>query len=205
MARSYRIVLADDHVLIRQGLRSLLDGVADLDITGEAADGLELLELLNKAVPNMVILDVSMPKLRGIEAVREIKMKHPHTKVLMLSMHKEYLSQALAAGADGYLLKEDAERDIFSAIETVRQGRIYISPRLTDTLLTDRVLSSGPLTARERNVLRLIAGGKSNKEIAEVLVISVRTVESHRASIMGKLNLKNTADLIRYAIEKGYV
>jgi len=205
MARSYRIVLADDHVLIRQGLRSLLDGVADLDIAGEAADGLELLELLNKAVPNMVILDVSMPKLRGIEAVREIKMKHPHTKVLMLSMHKEYLSQALAAGADGYLLKEDAERDIFSAIETVRQGRIYISPRLTDTLLTDRVLSSGPLTARERNVLRLIAGGKSNKEIAEVLVISVRTVESHRASIMGKLNLKNTADLIRYAIEKGYV
>jgi DNA-binding NarL/FixJ family response regulator len=205
MARSYRIVLADDHVLIRQGLRSLLDGVADLDITGEAADGLELLELLNKAVPNMVILDVSMPKLRGIEAVPEIKMKHPHTKVLMLSMHKEYLSQALAAGADGYLLKEDAERDIFSAIETVRQGRIYISPRLTDTLLTDRVLSSGPLTARERNVLRLIAGGKSNKEIAEVLVISVRTVESHRASIMGKLNLKNTADLIRYAIEKGYV
>jgi DNA-binding NarL/FixJ family response regulator len=201
----YRIVLADDHVLIRQGLRGLIEGEAGLDVIGEAGDGFELLALLKSVTPHLVILDISMPNLRGIEAVRTIKMKYPEVKVLLLTMHKEYLQQALSAGADGYLLKEDADRDLFSAIENIREGRVHISPRLAGELLGKRASSSEPLSIREKEVLKLIAKGKSNKEIAETLFISVRTVESHRAHVLAKLSLKNTADLVKYAIQKGYV
>jgi DNA-binding NarL/FixJ family response regulator len=153
----------------------------------------------------MVILDISMPHLRGVEAVHGIKKKYPDVKILVLTMHKEYLHQALSAGVDGYLLKEDADRDLFSAIENIRQGRVYISPRLAGELLGKRAPSSEPLSIREKEVLKLIAKGKSNKEIAETLFISVRTVESHRAAILKKLKFKNTADLVNYAIQKGYV
>ncbi len=201
----YNIVLADDHVLIRQGLRRIMEGLADLKVVGEAGDGLELLALLNKVVAHMVILDISMPNLGGIEAVQEIKTKHPGVKVLILSMHKEYLYEALSAGADGYLLKEDADRELFSSIENIRQGRIFLSPRLTEKLLSERVLSSEQLSVREREVLKLIARGKSNKEIAEILSISVRTVESHRARLMEKLGLKKMADLVRYALQERYI
>ncbi len=204
----YRIVLADDHILIRHGLRKIIESVADLEVAGEAGDGLELLELLNGTVPHMAILDISMPNLRGIDAIAGIKMKHPDVKILILSMHKEYLSQALSAGADGYLLKEDADSELFSAIEHIRKGKIYLSPRLRE-FVGERIGGSleplsEPLSTRERDVLKLIAGGKSNKEIAETLFISIRTVESHRASIMGKLGLKNAADLIKYAMQRGY-
>jgi DNA-binding NarL/FixJ family response regulator len=144
-----------------------------------------------------------MPKMRGIEAIQEIKMKHPDVKILVLTMHREYMHQAFAAGADGYLLKEDADRELFSAIENIRKGRRYLSPCLTGEVLT--ALLSEPLSSREKEVLTLIADGKSNKEIAELLFISVRTIESHRASILDKLNLKSTADLVKYAIRKGYV
>lgn len=201
----YRIVLADDHALIRQGLKKIIEEVADLEVIGEAGDGIELLSLLNTVTPHMVILDVSMPNLRGIEAVREIKKKYAEVKVLILTMHKEYLHQAFSASADGYLLKEDADRELFAAIENVRQGRIYVSPRLTGELLGDRESSSGQLSTREKEVLKMIADGKSNKEIANALFISVRTVESHRASILRKLNLKNTADLVKYALQKGHI
>ena len=201
----YRIMLADDHPLFRQGLKKIIEGVADLEVAGEAGDGLELLSLLEMESPMMVILDISMPKLRGIEAIREVKKSYPAVKVLVLTMHREYLHQALSAGAEGYLLKEDADRELFSAIDKIRQGRSYVSPRLREELAEDEVPVPEPLSGRETEILNLIAGGKSNREIATILFISVRTVEAHRATILSKLNLHNTADLVRYAIEKGFV
>lgn len=201
---SYRIVLADDHALFRQGLKKIINGVADLEVAGEAGDGAELLSLLDSTAAQMVILDVSMPKLRGIEAIREVKKRHPPLKTLILTMYREYLHQALSAGAEGYLLKEDADRQLFSAIENIRQGRRYVSPRLRGELAVDGVPLPEPLTLRETEVLKLIAAGRSNREIAGMLNISVRTAESHRATILDKLNLRNTADLVRFAIEKGF-
>jgi DNA-binding NarL/FixJ family response regulator len=217
----YRIVLADDHTMIRQGLKRILAEMADLEIVGEVGDGLALLNLLNKLAlnkraPHMVILDISMPNLRGIEAIHEIKGIHREMRILMLTMHKDkqYLYQAISAGAEGYLLKEDADTELFSAIEKIRRGKTYISPGLSEdstedwakTCRGDDTFVSEPerLTIREREVLKLITEGKSSKEIADLLFISVRTVEHHRANITTKLKVKNTADLIRYALSKGY-
>ncbi len=214
---SYRIALADDHVLVRQGFRRILEGVGDLEVIGEANDGIELLKLLNQVTPHMVILDIFMPNLRGIEAIHEIKKIHPDVKVLILTMHKdkEYLYLALSAGAKGYLLKEDADKELFSAIEKVRQGQTYISPYFSEEVVDDLVqvgkgdaktiFEADPLTPREREVLKLIAEGKSSKEIASLLFISVSTVNNHRASIMEKLSLNKATDLVKYAIRKGYV
>ncbi len=214
---SYSIILADDHVLVRQGLRRILEGTDDLEVVGEANDGLDLLQLLKHVTPQMVILDIFMPNLRGIEAVTEIKAMQPDVKILILTMHrdKEYLYLALSAGAKGYLLKEDAARDLFSAIAEVRQGKTYISPYFSDQVINDVVqiakgnakvlFETDPLTSREREVLKLIAEGKSSKEIANVLFISVFTVNNHRASIMEKLNLNKATDLVKYAIRKGYI
>jgi len=212
---TYRIVLADDHILIRQGLKRILAEITDLEVVGEASDGFELLELMKKLNPHMVILDISMPNLRGIEAIHEIKRNHPDVKILILTMHKykEYLYEAISSGADGYLLKEDADTELFSAISMIRQKKFYISPTLSDESREDWVQTcrrnrSHPfvesLTIREKQVLKLIAEGKSSKEIVDLLFISVRTVERHRANMMDKLNLKKTADLVKYAIQKGY-
>ena len=201
---NYRVVLADDHTMFRQGLRKLLDGVAGLEVVAEAGDGEELLSVLDTAGPDMVILDMSMPKLSGVEALHLLKAKHPDVKILVLSMHKEYLNRALAAGANGYLLKEDAPKELFSAIDNISEGLVFLSPRLTEEAMAERHLRTNPLTAREEQVVGLIAKGKSSKEIAEELSVSVRTIESHRASILRKLTLKNTAELVRYAMEKGY-
>ncbi len=208
----YRIVLADDHALFRKGLRRILAEAADLEVIGEAGDGIELLNLLKNVTPDMVILDISMPNLRGIEAIYEIKRMHPDAKVLMLTMYKdkEYLFQTISAGADGYFLKKDADAELFSAIEKIRKRSMYVSPSLSGELTDDweRLLQAfrkPVLTTREREVLNLIAEGKSNKEIAEHLFISVHTVARHRANIMDKLNLKKTADLVKYAIQKGYI
>lgn len=213
----YRIVLADDHVLVRQGLRRILEEKADLEVIGEANDGLELLELLNRIKPDLVILDIFMPNLRGIEAIYEIKKIYPDMKVLILTMNKdkEYLYLALSEGAKGYLLKEDADKELFSAIEKVRNGKTYISPFFSDGVVDDLVqvgkgdtktiFETDPLTNREREVLKLIAEGKSSKEIANALFISIFTVNNHRASIMEKLNLKKATDLVKYAIRKGYI
>ncbi len=214
---TYRIALADDHVLVRQGFKRILEGVGDLEVIGEANDGIELLNLLNRVTPHMVILDIFMPNLRGIEAIHEIKKIHPDVKVLILTMHKdkEYLYLSLSAGAKGYLLKEDADKELFSAIEKVRQGKTYISPYFSEEVVDDLVqvgkgdtktiFEADPLTPREREVLKLIAEGKSSKEIATLLFISVSTVNNHRASIMEKLNLNKATDLVKYAIRKGYV
>jgi DNA-binding NarL/FixJ family response regulator len=199
----YRIILADDHTLIRQGLGKIIEGVDDLKVVGEAGDGLELLSLLQRSNPDMVIVDLSMPKLRGIEAIREIRKILAKVKILVLTMHKEYLHQALAAGAEGYLLKEDVDSEPFSAIEHIRQGKVHISPCLPRELV--RGSAAGLLSSREQEVLQLIAKGKPNREIGETLFISIRTVESHRATLLKKLKQSNTAGLVTYAIEKGFV
>ena len=211
----YHIVLADDHVMFRQGIKNILERAEDLKVVGEAGDGLELLELLKKTSPDMVILDISMPKLRGLEASREIKMISPGVKVLILTMHrnKEYVYYAISAGAEGYLLKEDADTELFAGIEKIRRGGHYISPLLSGELTHELIQTSrsgklrpqsDPLTVREREVLKLIAEGITNKEIADLLFISVRTAERHRANIMEKLNIRQTANLVKYAIHMGY-
>jgi DNA-binding NarL/FixJ family response regulator len=211
-----RIVLADDHVLLRQGLRKILSENPRLEVVGEAGDGFELLGLIRSQAPDLVLLDISMPHLRGIEAIREIRALRPGLRILILTMHREseYLFQAISAGADGYLLKDDAQRDLFSAIESVSQGKIYISRFLAEESNRDwaqirrgatQATPRDPLTSREREVLKLIAEGRSSREIGQLLYISHRTVERHRANIMDKLNVSRTADLIRYALAKGYI
>ena len=211
----YRIVLADDHVMFRHGIKNILEGAEGLEVVGEASDGLDLLKILKKAIPDMVILDISMPNLRGLETTKEIKIISSDVKVLILTMHKdkEYVYYAISAGAEGYLLKEDADTELFAAIEKIRKGGHYISPLLSGELTHELIqasrkgqltLPSDPLTLREREVLKLIAEGIPNKKIAELLCISVRTVEHHRVNIMEKLNISETAYLIKYAMRKGY-
>jgi DNA-binding NarL/FixJ family response regulator len=211
----YRLVIADDHAMFRQGIKKILQENRDLKVVGEATDGLELINLLKKIAPDVVILDISMPTIRGIEATREIKSVHPDIKILILTMHKrkEYLYHCLAAGAEGYLLKEDADTELYAAIKKVKEGGVYISPILSEELTDDFVqmcrgdlkIPSDKLTSRERQVVKLIAEGKKNKEIAEILCISIRTVENHRANIMKKLKLRNTSELVKYAIREKYV
>lgn len=213
---SYCIILADDHVMLREGLKRILSERTDLEVIGEAGDGLELLSLLKKMIPHLVILDISMPNLRGIEAIHEIKGTYPGIKILVLTMHndEDYLCQTISAGAEGYLLKKDADKELFSAIDKLRHGNIYISPHLADELtgglrvlcdVKNPSLASEQLTIREREIVKLIVEGKSSKDIADLLFISIRTVDSHRANIMQKLKLKKTVDLVRYAIHKGYI
>lgn len=210
---SYRIVVADDHGLFRQGMTKLIETMPGMEVIGEASDGLELLNLLEKLTPDMVLIDISMPNLRGIEAARQIKELYPHTKVLILTMHKskQYLYHAISAGAHGYLLKEDSDIELSSAIETIRNGGIYAPLSLSEELTGDILrLCQGmarnnerPLSTRETEVMKLIAEGKTSSEIGGLLSISPRTVEVHRAHILAKLKLKRTADIVRYAMEKG--
>ena len=211
----YRIVLADDHTLLRQGIKKIIEESGDMIVVGEAGDGLELLDLLKKETPHLVILDISMPNLRGIEATSEIKQSYPEIEILILSMHKkkEYLYHSLSAGAKGYVLKDDTDTELLAAIKSIRGGEVYLSSLLAKELTKDfmRVFSGDheppkqTLTLREREVLKLVAEGKTSAEIASLLFISARTVQNHRAKIMKKLNLKKTADLVRYAILHGYV
>jgi DNA-binding NarL/FixJ family response regulator len=209
----YRIVLAEDHVLVREGIKKIIEAFADLQVVGEAADGLQLLEILKNLAVDMVILDISMPNLPGLEAAREIKKRYPGVKILILTMHKkkEYLNDAIVAGTDGYLLKEDAPKELLNAIERIRQGMIYVSPLLSGELVNLYAESrrealaepSEPLSPREIQIIRMIAEGKSSKEIGEALFLSFRTIQNHRVKIMRKLNLKKNTDLVKYAIGKG--
>jgi len=214
---SYRIYLADDHAMVREGIKLVLAQRPEYEIAGEASDGLELLAMLKRGTPpDAIILDISMPKLRGIEAIRDIKSISPETKVLVLTMHKDEdsLRQAFVAGANGYLLKEDVAKALFAALESIRKGEIFVS-ELLGVELKDAwvrifrenrgIPDMDVLTAREIEVLKLIAEGRSNREIAELLFISARTVDHHRARIMEKLRLKGTAELTKYAIKRGYV
>lgn len=214
---AYRIVLADDHTLFREAVKRGIEKVPGLQVVGEAADGLQLLEVLKNSPPDLVILDISMPNLRGIEATREIKRHYPNVKVLMLTMHKsrEYLLSSLKSGADGYLLKENAFSDLVAAIETLRAGKTYISALLMEEMAgAVRELTQGKkeeakeeeaLTHREMEVLKLLAEGKSSEEIARLLYVSVPTVRTHRHNIKRKLKARSNADLVRYAMQKGYI
>ena len=203
------VVLADDHVMFRQGVKRIIEETPGLEVVGEANDGLELLNLLKARLPELVILDISMPHLRGLEATREIKKLYPRVKVIFLTMHRtrEFLQQALEAGAEGFLLKEDADLELLRAIQTVRGGKKFISTLLStemaDLALRDQPADPDPLSPREKTIVKLLAEGKTPKEIADLLFISVYTVRRHRENILRKLNLKKLADLIRYALSQG--
>jgi len=203
------IVLADDHVMFRQGVKRIIEETHGLEVVGEANDGLELLSLLKVHLPDQVLLDISMPHLRGLEAIREIKKLYPRVKVIFLTMHRsrEFLQQALETGADGFLLKEDADFELLRAIQTVRGGKKFISSLLSsemaDLALQNQPADPDPLSTREKTIVKLLVEGKTPKEIADLLYISVYTVRRHRENILRKLNLKRLADLIRYALSWG--
>lgn len=210
----YAIVLADDHAMVRQGIKRILEEERGLQVVAEVSDGLELLELLPSLSVDMVIMDIGMPSLSGIEATKSIKQSRPEIKVLILTMHKsnEFLNLAFSAGADGYLLKEDVAKELLAAIEKIRHDSTYISPLLAPFVADFYVrsrrkeLPKSPydlLTKREIEILKLIAQGKSGKEIAELLFLSHRTVQNHRTSILRKLKLHKSTDLVKYALLHG--
>ena len=213
---SIRVLLADDHKLIRAGLRLVVDQQPDLSVVGEADDGRQAVELAKSLKPNVVVMDIGMPNLNGIEAARQIGEMDPGAAVVMLSMHSDesYVLRALSAGARAYLLKDSDTTDLVQAIHAVAEGKSFFSPAVSKVLLQDymrKLRRSGAedsydlLSPRERGVLQLVAEGKSNKEVASLLNLSVYTVETHRAKIMQKLNLKGVPELILYAVRKGII
>jgi two-component system, NarL family, response regulator NreC len=206
---STRILLADDHALIRQGLKTLLERQG-LQVVGEASDGQEALRQAEKSRPDIAILDIGMPVLNGVDAARELKKSSPSTKVILLTQHDEdqYVIQALHAGARGYVLKSQAAEDLVHAIGEVSRGSVYLSPSVSRTVvdaLSKTYAPTDPLSGRERQVLQLVGEGMSTKEIAIQLGISVKTAESHRARLMKKLDIHETASLVRYAIRRGLI
>jgi DNA-binding NarL/FixJ family response regulator len=206
-----RILLADDHALVRHGFRMILAAQPDMEIAGEAGNGREAVELAQKLKPDVVVMDVTMPELNGIEATRRLIELSPRSRVLALSMHKDavYVREILRAGARGYLLKDSADADLLAAVRAVAKGEGYLSPGVSDAVLSDyRRHVTDPLdllTSREREVLQLIAEGKTNKEIATSLNLSVYTVEAHRGRLMEKLNLHSTGELVRFAVRSGLI
>lgn len=211
-----RILLADDHTVVRDGLRALLEKQPDMAVVAEAADGRESIRLAEEQTPDVVIMDIAMPSLNGIEATRRILAANPETAVLILSMHQDesYVLRSLKAGAKGYLLKDSLRGDIIDAIRSVSQGRSFLTRKVSRMLQEDYVRqlesrglddSYDLLTDREREILQLVAEGKSNKEIAAVLNISSTTVETHRAHILQKLGLHSVPELILYAVRKGII
>lgn len=206
-----RILLADDHAMVRKGFRLILEGQPDMEIAGEAANGREAVELAEKIHPDVVVMDVAMPELNGIEATRRLMSAAPRARVLALSMHKDsvYVREILRAGARGYLLKDSIDTELVNAVRAVARGDGYLSPGVSDAVLSDyRRHVSNPLdllTSREREVLQMIAEGKTNKEIATALGLSVYTVDAHRGKIMEKLNLHSTSELVRFALRNGLI
>lgn len=206
-----RVLIADDHPVLRSGLRVLLGADPGLEVVGEAGSGEEALRLAEELRPDVVLLDISMPGKNGIETVRRLKAKLPALRVLFLTMHEEegMLLEALSAGADGYLIKRADEAEIIQAIRAVRRGDVYVHPAMTRALLSQAETPERPqepvepLTHREIDVLRLLARGNTNRQIAELLALSIRTIESHRANLMGKLGLSSRVELVTYAEEHG--
>ena len=214
--KKLRILLADDHVVMRKGLRALLERQSNLEVVGESENGRETIDLAASLIPDVVVMDVGMPVLNGIEATKTIVTQNPQISVVILSMHvdESYVMRALKAGARGYLLKDSAPGDLMGAIQAVSQNKSFFSPKVSNILAEDyvRVLkqkgavdSYDLLTIREREILQLIAEGSSNKEVAAALNISPYTVETHRSHILEKLNLHNPAELILYAVRKGII
>ncbi len=213
--KAIRILLADDHTVVRKGLRLLLES-AGMTVVADAADGRETVSLCERHAPDVVVMDVAMPTLNGIEAARQISAKMPQTAIVFLSMHSDegYVLRALKAGARAYLLKDSAEQDLIHAIQAVSEGKAFFSPAISKMLVEDYVRqmqerkiedSYDLLTTREREILQLLAEGKGNKEVANILNLSLYTVETHRSNIFQKLNLHSGAELILYAIRKGVI
>jgi two-component system response regulator NreC len=205
-----RVLLADDHSLLRQGLKGLLEKQG-FQVVAEASDGEETLRSVEESQPDVAIIDISMPVLNGIDAARELKKSSPKTKVIVLTQHDEdqYVREALLAGVEGYVLKSQAGDDLVQAIQEVCRGSVYLSPNISravvDAYLSRKYVSTDPLSVRERQVLQLVGEGKSTKDIAVHLGISVKTAESHRARLMKKLDMHETASLVRYAIRRGLI
>uniref|UniRef100_Q01NC6 Two component transcriptional regulator, LuxR family n=1 Tax=Solibacter usitatus (strain Ellin6076) TaxID=234267 RepID=Q01NC6_SOLUE len=214
--KTIRILLADDHTVVRKGLRLLLESHPGFQVIGDAADGRDAVSLAGEHTPDVVVMDVAMPGLNGIEAARQISAKLPHTAIVFLSMHSDesYVLKALKAGARAYLLKDSAEHDLIAAVIAVSEGKAFFSPAISKMLVEDYMRqmqerqiedSYELLTTREREVLQLLAEGKNNKEVAAILNLSLYTVETHRGNILQKLNLHSGAELILYAIRKGVI
>ena len=208
-----RVLLADDHGIVRRGLHYLLERSPGFEVIGEAGDGREAVRLAEELNPDVIVMDIAMPNLNGIDATAQIVRRRPETGVIILSMHSDetYLVRALSAGAKGYLLKDSAEADLIRAVQAVSQGRPFFSPAIAQTLLEDYMRrlqqqnlkdSYDLLTDREKEVLQLLAEGKSNKEVASLLSLSLYTVETHRSNLMQKLNLHSTAEIVLYAVRK---
>jgi DNA-binding NarL/FixJ family response regulator len=216
MSEKVRIVIAEDHTILREGLRSLLSANTNFEIVGEAADGREAIRQVKKFKPDLALTDLSMPRMNGMEAIKEIKRESPATKVLVLTVHRaeEYILATFRAGADGYLLKDSTHSELLMAVKKVLSGSHYISPEISEKVIEGYIegkkslksrTSWETLTQREREILKLIAEGYRNKEIAEDLCISVKTVEKHRANLMEKLDLHSIQALTTFAIDKGLV
>jgi two-component system response regulator NreC len=216
MNQKVRIVIAEDHTILREGLRSLLSSSANFEIVGEAADGREAIRHVEKLKPDLILTDLSMPRMNGMEAIKEIKRKSPATKVLVLTVHRaeEYILATFRAGADGYVLKDSTHSELMMAVKKVLSGTHYISPEISEKVIEGYLegkkslksrTSWETLTQREREILKLIAEGYRNKAIAEDLCISVKTVEKHRANLMEKLDLHSIQALTAFAIDKGLV
>jgi DNA-binding NarL/FixJ family response regulator len=203
-----RILLVDDHIVVREGIKSTLESNG-LEVIGEASDGREGVRLAHELKPDIAVFDIGMPGLNGIDAARAVRKESPHLRVILLTVHTEdaYVGEALRAGVSGYVLKKQASADLVRAIQEVSNGNTYLSPSISraviDALRSGSKLPGDLLTAREREVLQLIAEGKSTKQIGSLLGISVKTAETHRSRLMGKLEIRDTAGLVRYAIRKG--
>jgi two-component system, NarL family, response regulator NreC len=213
---SIRILLADDHTVVRDGLRALLEKQPDMTVVGEAADGRDSVRLAEEQLPDVVVMDIAMPNMNGIEATRRILAANPRTNVVMLSMHQDesYVLRSLKAGAKGYLLKDSLRSDVIEAIRTVSQGRSFMTRKVSRILQEDYIRqmerrgledSYDLLTDREREILQLVAEGKTNKDVATLLNISLTTVETHRTHILQKLGLHSVPELILYAVRKGII
>ncbi len=211
-----RILLGDDHAVLRAGLKVLLNAEPDLEVVEEAADGIEVIEKAAKVQPDLVLLDLTMPRMNGLECMQALLTAQPELKILVLTMHddEEYLKAVLKAGAKGYVLKKAADVELLSAIRTVSRGEMFIYPSMAAALLYQMVSpnkqnqegkKAKPLSEREREVLRLLALGHTNQEIADILCVSVKTVETYRARVMEKLDMRKRAELVRYAAENGII
>jgi DNA-binding NarL/FixJ family response regulator len=216
MKKVFNIVIAEDHTILREGLKALLSSQQDLKVVGEAGDGLEAIRCVQSHHPDLILLDLSMPRMTGLDAIKEIKRVNTDTKIIVLTVHstEEYILATLQAGADGYVLKDAHSSELMTAIRHVLDGRRYLSPSISGTII-DGLLEGKKasairsawetLTQREREILKLIAEGHKNKDIADLLCISVKTVEKHRANLMEKLDLHNVAALTALAAEKGLI